>query len=79
MKEIVGKCFICKKKISRHDISYIEKDKEYPAACYYAKWPGDGVACTSHAGIIDQYVQELKKADIRCKIQEKRKENKSAD
>ena len=57
--EIIGKCFICKKEITRHDISRTEEGQECPAARFYKKWPGDGVLCTEHPGVDAQYAQAL--------------------
>ena len=53
--EIIGKCFICKKEITRHDVSFVEEGHEHPSARYYEKWPGDGVLCTEHPGVTKQW------------------------
>jgi len=60
-KEIIGKCFICKKEITRHDVSHTEEGHRHPVARYYEKWPGDGVLCTEHPGVIKQWDDAISK------------------
>ena len=61
--EVIGKCYICKKELTRHDISHKEEGHEHPAARYYKDWPGDGVVCTEHPGVIAEYASLLEEAD----------------
>jgi hypothetical protein len=61
-KDIIGKCFICKKEITRHDVSFIEEGQEHPVARFFEKWPGDGVLCTEHPGVIEQYEHALRES-----------------
>lgn len=53
--EVIGRCFICKRELTRHDISYTEEGKQHPSARYYEKWPGDHVCCMEHPGVISEY------------------------
>lgn len=69
-KEIVGKCFICKKEITRHDISHIEEGHDDPAAKYFKGWPGDGVLCTKHVGVVEEYDKEIEQFNKEIKINE---------
>ena len=62
-KKIVGKCFICKKEVTRHDLSFIAEGQTGPAAYYFASWPGSGVCCASHPGVFAEYKKELKKGN----------------
>jgi len=55
--ETIGKCFMCKKEITRHDISHVEDGEDHPVAAYHATWPGDGVLCTEHPGVREAYMQ----------------------
>lgn len=59
-EEVIGKCYICKKQLTRFDISHREEGQEYQNAFYYEKWPGDHVCCTKHPGVIASYEQLLK-------------------
>ena len=60
--EIVGTCFVCKKEIRKHDLTYKEEGHRYPAAVQCTSWPGSGIACTEHPGVIEQYEKEQKKS-----------------
>jgi hypothetical protein len=53
--EIIGKCYLCKKEITRHDISHTEDGQDDPVARYHKQWPGDGVVCTEHPGVRAEY------------------------
>jgi len=64
-KEIIGKCFICKKEITKHDLTYIEEGTDIPAARYYEGWPGDGLLCTEHPGVDKQFEEAIKKHGIK--------------
>jgi len=61
--EIIGKCFICKKEITRHDISHTEEGNETPIARFWKGWPGDGVLCVEHPGVEAEYQKALEEAD----------------
>jgi len=61
--KVIGKCFLCKKEITQHDISHKEEGQEYPGALYYEKWPGDKVMCSEHPGVIEQYTHALEEAN----------------
>jgi hypothetical protein len=53
--EIAGKCFICKKEIKEHDLTHKEEGQKYPAALRMVIWPGEGILCTEHPGVIDDW------------------------
>ena len=61
--EIIGKCYICKRELTRHDISHKDEGQERPVAHFYRDWPGDGVACTEQPGVAAEYDSLLEEAD----------------
>jgi hypothetical protein len=63
-KEIIGKCFICKREISRHDLSYTEEGQREPTARFFEGWPGDGLLCTEHHGVLEYFAEILKNYNI---------------
>lgn len=62
-KSIIGKCFICKKELSKHDISHIDENTGIPKAQYRVDWPGDGLLCTEHPGVLTEYTKLLEEAN----------------
>jgi hypothetical protein len=59
-KKIIGKCFICKKELTKHDLTFKEEGQKYPTAIHNEKWPGDGLCCTEHPGVIKDYKRTKK-------------------
>lgn len=69
-EETAGKCFICKKEITRHDISHKEEGQEYNTAYYYERWPGDHVCCSNHPGVVAEYEAALLEGAVHVKNKE---------
>ena len=49
--KVIGKCHICKKEVTEHDITFVAEGQFSPVARYCADWPGDGVLCYDHPGV----------------------------
>ena len=47
-KKIIGKCYICKKELTEHDIMR-KFDSDWPNAMYY----DSKLVCTVHPGVLD--------------------------
>jgi hypothetical protein len=58
-KKTIGKCFICKKEVTKHDVTFIDEGEKYPDVLYHDKLPGDHFVCAVHPGAIELY-NELK-------------------
>lgn len=53
--KIIGKCYICKKEVTQHDLTYVEEGEKYPAVLSLPSWPGDGFLCAEHPGVLEDY------------------------
>ena len=55
MADVIGKCYICKKDVTEHEVKQL-------AVLYCGRWPGDHLCCAEHPGVTDDYERELEKA-----------------
>lgn len=61
------KCYICKEEVSMHDLTYVEKDAAHPKAVYSKRWPGHGICCLEHPGVLDEFERLLKEGAVKWK------------
>lgn len=53
--KVIGKCYICGKEITEHDLNHKEEGQEYPLALCDNRWPGDHICCAVHPGVIADF------------------------
>lgn len=56
MSDVIGKCFICKKDVTEHDVAQLNMVR------YCELWPGDHFCCAEHPGVEDDYARLLAKS-----------------
>jgi hypothetical protein len=63
MAKTIGKCFICHRDIYQHELAPNAETGESQKAYYYKNWPNDGLLCTDHPGVKEEYQAALQKEE----------------